>query len=115
MPFADVYGTEQFREIVSDKKMTVVCFSAVWCGPCKTIETDLEKLTYSFPNIRFAKVDADSNAEIVTKCKVIQLPTFMLVRGGDMLGYVIGADLPSLNQKIRSVGTPSELSSERRR
>ena len=42
MPFTDVYGVEQFREIVNEPTLTVVCFSAVWCGPCKTIEKDLE-------------------------------------------------------------------------
>lgn len=105
MPFTDVFGTEQFRNIVSDAKLTVVCFTAVWCGPCKTIEKDLEKLSYDFPTVRFAKVDADSNSEIVTKCNVGQIPTFMLVQGGEMLGYVIGADIPQLKAAIREAST----------
>ncbi|KAL7702904.1 thioredoxin [Lotmaria passim] len=101
MPFTDVYGVEQFREIVNEPTLTVVCFSAVWCGPCKTIEKDLEKLSYEFTNVRFAKVDADNNTEIVSKCRVMQLPTFMLVREGQLVGYVIGADLVQLKTKIR--------------
>lgn len=101
MPFTEVYGVEQFREIANESMLTVVCFSAVWCGPCKTIEKDLEKLTYEFANVRFARVDADNNTEIVSKCRVMQLPTFMLVKAGQMLGYVIGADLPQLKAKIR--------------
>lgn len=101
MPFIDVYGVEQFRGIVNDAVLTVVCFSAVWCGPCKTIEKDLERVSYEFPNVRFAKVDADNNSEIVLKCKVIQLPTFMLVKEGQMVGYVIGADVANLKARIR--------------
>ncbi|KAK7194859.1 thioredoxin [Novymonas esmeraldas] len=101
MPFTEVYGVEQFRGIANEPMLTVVCFSAVWCGPCKTIEKDLEKLTYEFPNVRFAKVDADNNAEIVSKCRVMQLPTFMLVKAGQMLGYVIGADIVQLKAKVR--------------
>ncbi|KEG10680.1 thioredoxin [Trypanosoma grayi] len=101
MPVVDVYGVEQFRELVNDNALTVAWFSAVWCGPCKTIEQKMEKLTYDFPTVRFAKVDADTNSEIVSKCKVLQLPTFMLARGGKMLDYVIGANLDTLKQKIR--------------
>ncbi|AYU75538.1 thioredoxin [Leishmania donovani] len=107
MPFTEVYGVEQFRDIANDPTLTVVCFSAVWCGPCKTIEKDLDRLTYEFANVRFAKVDADNNTEIVSKCRVMQLPTFMLVRAGQMLGYVIGADLAQLKAKIREEANKS--------
>ncbi|KAG5512523.1 hypothetical protein GH5_08490 [Leishmania sp. Ghana 2012 LV757] len=107
MPFTEVYGAEQFRDMANEPVLTVVCFSAVWCGPCKTIERDLDRLTYEFSNVRFAKVDADSNAEIVSKCRVMQLPTFMLVKAGQMLGYVIGADLMQLKTKIREAASKS--------
>ncbi|KAG5488099.1 hypothetical protein LSCM1_08164 [Leishmania martiniquensis] len=101
MPFTEVYGVEQFRELANRPVLTVVCFSAVWCGPCKTIERELDRLTYEFSDVCFAKVDADHNTEIVSKCRVMQLPTFMLVRAGQMLGYVIGADVMQLKAKIR--------------
>lgn len=102
MPIADIYGVAQFRDVVNETTLTVACFTAVWCGPCKSIEKDLERLTYEFPNVRFARIDADNNTEIVTKCKVMQLPTFMLVRKGELLGFVIGAELNTLKAKIRS-------------
>lgn len=102
MPIVDIYSVSQFRDVVSEPTLTVACFTAVWCGPCKTIEKDLEKLTYEFPNVCFARIDADNNTEIVSKCKVMQLPTFMIVRGGEMLGYVIGADVPTLKNTIRA-------------
>lgn len=103
MPSVDVYSVGQFRELVSEPTLTVACFSAVWCGPCKTIEKDLEKLTYEFPNVCFARIDADNNSEIVQKCKVMQLPTFMLIRSGELMGYVLGADMTSLKTKIRAL------------
>ncbi|RNF14436.1 thioredoxin [Trypanosoma conorhini] len=106
MPLVEVYSVEQFRELVNEDLLTVAWFTAVWCGPCKTIERSMEKVTFEFPTVRFAKVDADNNSEIVSKCKVIQLPTFMLVRQGKMLGYVIGANMDTLKRKIReSIGT----------
>ncbi|ORC91226.1 thioredoxin [Trypanosoma theileri] len=106
MPVVEVYGVEQFREFVNDDMLTVAWFTAVWCGPCKTIERPMEKLTYDFPTVRFAKVDSDTNSEIVSKCKVLQLPTFMLVRSGKMLGHVIGGNVEALKQKIRENMNP---------
>ncbi|EAN92519.1 putative thioredoxin [Trypanosoma cruzi] len=103
MPVVDVYSVEQFREIVNEDLLTVAWFTAVWCGPCKTIERAMEKITFEFPTVRFAKVDADNNSEIVSKCKVLQLPTFMLVKNGKLIGYVIGANLDTLKRKIREI------------
>ncbi|KAG8344661.1 putative thioredoxin [Trypanosoma vivax] len=101
MSLVEIYSVEQFREFMNDETLTVVWFTALWCGPCKSIERSMERVMYEFPSVRFAKVDADNNSEIVSKCKVVQLPTFMIVRNGRMLGYVIGANLELLKQKIR--------------
>lgn len=101
MPQEEIFGVEQFRELVSSDTVSVVCFSAVWCGPCKGIQKDLEKLTYEFPDVQFLKVDADNNTDIVQKCRVSVLPTFMLVRAGKQISYVVGADVQDLKSKIR--------------
>lgn len=103
MPQEDIFGVEQFRELVSSDAVSVVCFSAVWCGPCRNIQKDLEKMTYDFPKVQFLKVDADNNTDIVQKCRVTVLPTFMIVRGGQQIGYVVGAEVQELKNKLREI------------
>ncbi|CBH14094.1 thioredoxin [Trypanosoma equiperdum] len=103
MSVVDVYSVEQFRNIMSEDILTVAWFTAVWCGPCKTIERPMEKIAYEFPTVKFAKVDADNNSEIVSKCRVLQLPTFIIARSGKMLGHVIGANPGMLRQKLRDI------------
>lgn len=101
MPQEEIFGVEQFRESVSAAGVVVVCFSAVWCGPCRNIQKDLEKMVYEFPAVTFLKVDADNNTEIVQKCRISVLPTFMIIRNGKQEDYVAGADVQELKQKIR--------------
>lgn len=105
MPQEEIFGVEQFRDLVSSDQVSVVCFSAVWCGPCRTIQKDLEKLSYEYPAVQFLKVDADNNTDIVQKCRVTVLPTFMLVQAGKQLSYVVGADVNELKKKIREAST----------
>jgi thiol-disulfide isomerase/thioredoxin len=37
----------------------VVDFSAAWCGPCRMISPEFEKLSNEFTNIVFLKIDID--------------------------------------------------------
>ena len=101
MPVLEIYGIEQFRDIVNSKLPTVIVFSAVWCVPCKSIAKELEKMSYEFADIRFAKVDVDNNQDIAAKCNVAALPTFMFVREGEQLGFHLGGDLKQLTKKLK--------------
>lgn len=103
MPMEEIFGVEQFREYVNKPEYVCICFSAVWCGPCRGIQKDLDKMVYDFPKVQFLKVDADNNPEIVQKCKISVLPTFMIVKGGQQLGYVIGAEVNDLKSKLREL------------
>lgn len=98
-----ISSVDEFVEQVSKDVTTCVMFSAVWCGPCKQIAKQMNKLTYEFPDVSFLKVDADDNADIMHKCRVSALPTFMLCRQGQVLGHVIGSDVKELSTKIKEV------------
>lgn len=103
MPLEEIYGIEQFRDVVNSKATTVIFFTAVWCGPCRTIYKDFEKLSYERPTLRFIKVDIDTNPDIAMKCKVNAVPTFMFVRAGEQLGYLVGGDANQLKLKVRDL------------
>ena len=47
-------------------RILIVKFSAVWCGPCKTIKDTVYECVAQFPAERlvFADLDADRNAEL---------------------------------------------------
>eukprot|EP00744_Colponema_vietnamica_P018930 GILI01026747.1.p1 GENE.GILI01026747.1~~GILI01026747.1.p1 ORF type:complete len:115 (-),score=3.80 GILI01026747.1:58-372(-) len=103
MPSVEILDSEQFKDYVNRDAVAVICFSAVWCGPCRQISKDLDKLAFEFPSANFLKVDADSNPDIFQKCSVTVLPTFLVVRQGKELGHVIGADVKGLKALLRTV------------
>ncbi len=61
-----------FDKIISRGDI-LVFFHANWCGKCKIVSLELEKLN----NINILKVDADKNRDICKKYGVMSLPTLI--------------------------------------
>jgi thioredoxin 1 len=74
----------------------VVDFSAQWCGPCKKIAPDFEKIAARHANVCFCKIDVDENTETAEKYKITSMPTFLFFREGTLLETISGADLKKL-------------------
>ncbi len=100
---------EHFKELVARKDLTVFMFTAVWCGPCKEINDQIERLAvHHHPTVQFVKVDVDDHEEIAHKCNVQVLPTFMYVRDSAQVGHFIGADVAELKDELKLLTTPFE-------
>lgn len=84
---------ERFDEFVSRSSVPVlVDFFAVWCPPCKMMEPVIERLAEEFAGkVAFGKVDVDENMELAARFEVSAVPTFILFKGGKMLGRIVGA------------------------
>ena len=92
---------DQFREAVQAEELTILYFCAEWCGPCQTIRKDFEKLPYAFPDCSFFKIDVDDLPDVVQQCGIRVLPTFLLVKAGENVGSLTGADIDLLKEFIK--------------
>jgi len=82
----------------------VVDFWADWCGPCKSIASYYESLSEEYQGkLLFAKVDTDANPYTPTRLGVQGIPTFIIFKGGDEVGRVVGADRVRLKKEIDRV------------
>ena len=90
--------------------LTVVDFYAVWCGPCKAIAPEIEKLALQNPHVQFAKVDVDKAPDLAQHYDIQAMPTFLCFKGETKVGEVVGADMRKINAIISEHGRPQVAS-----
>lgn len=82
----------------------VLDFTAKWCGPCQKISPEYEKLSSldEFKDILFYKVDVDKSEELCEKFKIQCMPTFILLKDGEEVDRLTGANMEKLYQLLIS-------------
>ena len=83
-------------------QLTVVDFTASWCGPCKHVAPIFGQLSLQHPNIQFVKVDVDECDDVSAAYEVEAMPTFVFLRdGGELRTYrTQGANVKGLTRAI---------------
>jgi thioredoxin 1 len=80
------------RVVLESPQPAVVDFSAVWCGPCRSIAPVIENLADDYLNrVTVATVDIDDNPRLAARYGVRSVPTVMLFAGGDVKRVLVGA------------------------
>ncbi|MEQ9408062.1 MAG: thioredoxin [Fuerstiella sp.] len=77
--------------LASDGKTIVVDFWATWCGPCRMLAPELEKVAQQRPdNVIVLKVDVDANPELAAHYQVHGIPDIRVFRDGKATRSVAG-------------------------
>ena len=79
------------KEVLDHKGVVVVDFYADWCGPCKVTEPILEELSEKIKDAKFIKIDVDANQELSVKYSIFSIPTFLIMKDGDVKNQIVGA------------------------
>ena len=84
--------------------LSLLYFTASWCGPCQKIKPFLkdfsEKSKKDEYNIEYYMIDIDKNKEFCDKCEIKSVPTFFIMNGKDLLSSQNGSDQDKLTEMI---------------
>ncbi len=81
---------DQFDGAVSSG-VSVVDFSATWCGPCKMLAPVLEQVSDEFAGkANFYGVDVDECPDLAARFKVSGVPTLLVMKDGKELEASVG-------------------------
>lgn len=75
MPVIHIKSEDEFNKHINVDKVTIVDFTAQWCGPCQMIKPFFEKYSDEYTNIQFLKVDVDELSELTDKIGINAMPT----------------------------------------
>lgn len=98
------FTSENFEEEVlkSDVPVLVDMF-ATWCGPCKMMAPVVAQLAEEYKgSVKVGKLDIDQNVDIVAQYKIMSVPTFLVIKDGEVVKKLVGA--VSKEELVEAIG-----------
>ena len=68
----------------------ILYFTATWCGPCKVLKPKIQAMQSQLP---ITILDVDTNAEVVGKYSIRNVPTIIVTNGSTEIGRLVGNNI----------------------
>ena len=99
------------KVLLNDKNhnfLSLIYFTATWCGPCKEISPKIEKLSAAFinkkKNINCYKIDIDEDEEnYALNNNINSVPTFLIMDGDKILSKATGNNFINVCDMILNI------------
>ncbi len=92
MSVINIGSLDAFDKLINESdKPVLVDFWAEWCGPCKILSPRVDEAAGEMDDVAVAKVNVDEQEEIAARYKIMQIPTLILLKNGEVAGKSVGA------------------------
>lgn len=92
----------EFKDILTKNEVVFVDFFANWCGPCKMLAPEIEKLADAYEGkAAVLKIDVDKEPNLAAIFKVQSIPSLFVFKNGKITQSAMGYQpYPKLVQLI---------------
>lgn len=106
----EVKSSSHLQNLLETKEVVFLKFTAEWCNPCKNIQPLYHELATRYCKqdsmVAFATADVDEHEDIASEYKVGMMPTFVAIRGGDVIETMSGSNESKLEAFVKKVLKP---------
>jgi len=89
---AKIATNASFEELLQDNRLVIVDFWATWCGPCRMLTPLLDEVEEEMEGkISVVKVNVDDAEEIAARFRIMNIPTLLFFKGGQVVDKTVGA------------------------
>lgn len=89
---AKIATNTTFDELLQDSRLVIVDFWATWCGPCRMLSPLLDEVEEQMADkIVVVKVNVDDADEVAAQFRIMNIPTLLFFKGGQIVDKTVGA------------------------
>ncbi|WP_211474028.1 thioredoxin family protein [Collimonas humicola] len=88
----DHHNHAQLADILSEDGWVVACLCAAWCGSCREYFANFTALAQRHPQVQFAWIDIEDQAELVGDLDIDNFPT-LLIQRGDIVTFLAPVEM----------------------
>lgn len=82
---------KEFEALLNEPGVVFVDFFADWCGPCKMLAPELDKLAVEFDGkAKIVKINVDKDGELAMKYGVSSIPALFVLKDGQVVVKDLG-------------------------
>jgi thioredoxin 1 len=78
-------------DVLQSDKPVIVDFWAEWCGPCRMVAPEIDKLASKYAgSVEVRKLDVDANPQTARKSGIMSIPTVAIFAPGEAPRAAVG-------------------------
>ena len=110
---------EDWNDVISNERISVVKCYATWCGPCKFYSSHFKKFSenyevYNDTEIKYYQANSDILKDLSEKYKVDRLPTTMILVHGALVYKIQGITRSSVFEEALDKALKIKFTVERK-